>query len=101
MSESGFWDIVTLALSCAAFGAFGLSTRKHHRARFGRDPGAAMVRNLRLTAWALLTLSAFSAVHAQGWIFGWVWWLGSIMIGAAAAFLLLNRKDILGAKQKV
>lgn len=100
MSETGIWGLVALGLACAAFGAFGLATSKHHRARFGRDPSAATVSKLRGSAWVLLALAALASVLAQGWVFGTVLWSGVTMLGAAAAFLLLNGKEMLLPRER-
>ncbi len=81
---------LTLALAAFAFALFGLSTFDHHRRRLGRAPAVATVRRMRLGAWAALLLSFPPAILAQGWVFGPILWVGSVMLGAGLLFLALN-----------
>ncbi|MCA1200196.1 DUF3325 domain-containing protein [Sphingomonas sp. R647] len=81
---------LTLALSALAFALFGLSTPEHHRRRLGRAPAVATVSLMRLGAWAALALSFPPAILAQGWVFGPILWVGSVMLGAGLLFLALN-----------
>ncbi|WP_422057668.1 DUF3325 domain-containing protein [Sphingomonas sp.] len=81
---------LTLALSALAFALFALSTFDHHQRRLGRAPTVAAVRRMRLGAWAALPLSFPPAILAQGWVFGPILWVGSVMLGAGLLFLALN-----------
>ena len=81
---------VALILAMLAFALFGLATPEHHRRRLGRPPAVATVGWMRRGAWAALMLSFPPAILAQGWVFGPILWVGSVMLGAGLVFLALN-----------
>lgn len=95
MNSVGLWGLAALVMSCAGFLAFGMTTRCHHEARHHAPPPAVLTRRMRMLAWALLILAALCACLDQGLIFGPVFWSGTLIIGAALAFLTLNRKAVL------
>jgi hypothetical protein len=45
---------------------------------------------MRAAGWSSLVAALLAAVIGGGWVFGPVRWLGAAMLGAGAAFLLLN-----------
>lgn len=83
-------SLLPLILAVIAFAALGLSTDTHHRNRFGRHPDPRRRKALRIAAWTAMALGFVSAVATQGWVFGPIVWTGTLMGGAAIAFLALN-----------
>lgn len=94
MNGVGLWGLAALVMSCAGFLAFGMATRRHYEAWYHVPLPAGLARKLRVFAWALLILAAVCAFLDQGPIFGPVLWSGTVMIGAALAFLMHNRTQI-------
>lgn len=83
-------SLFCIVLALVAFALFGLATDRHHRDRIGGNLPPTRKRALRIIAWLLVALSAVPAFMAQGAIFGGIFWLGALSIGASAIFLLLN-----------
>ena len=83
-------SLLCIIAAVVAFTLFGLSTDAHHRRRFGAVPSSGMRRTLRWGAWAAVAACCTLAFSAKGAVFGTVFSLGALMIGAAAVFLVLN-----------
>ncbi len=84
--------MTVLCLICAviALALFALSTDQHHQQRFGARPAPGRKRMLKRAAWAAVALCCGLAFAAKGAIYGAVFWLGALSLGAAAVFLFLN-----------
>lgn len=79
-----------MILATLAFALFGLATHEHHRKRLGRALDPVVATRLRAGAWTALAAAFLPAVVAQGWVFGPILWIASVMLGAGLAFMALN-----------
>jgi hypothetical protein len=84
----------------AAFALFGISTEAHHQSRLGLRPAPARKRALRRGAWAAVALCAAFAFAAKGPVYGAIFWLGALSLGAAVVFLFLNLAPARSRKSK-
>jgi len=91
-------SVLAFLLAVIGFAALGLATDQHYRRRFGLLPAPARKRRLRMAGWALIAISLVPPVIGSGWIFGPVIAFGTVMLGAGAAFLLLNFLPSSGAR---
>lgn len=81
---------IAFLLCVAGFLLFGLATEAHHRRRCTGAWSSRRCAMLRRGAWSALALAFAAAIAGAGWVFGPVLWTAAVMIGAAAAFLMLN-----------
>jgi hypothetical protein len=73
-----------------AFILFGVATDRHHERHFGCRPQPGVAQRCRTAAWTSLVVGLGAALASWGTVFGTVAWIGLVMAGAAASFLLLN-----------
>jgi hypothetical protein len=83
-------SVLCILAAVAAFALFGLSTDAHHRRWFGTAPSASRRRTLRRGAWLAVVACCTCALAAHGAVYGPVFWIGALMVGAATIFLILN-----------
>lgn len=77
-------------IALLSFVSFALATDPHHRKRFGGPCPRRRVLLLRAAAWAVLAVDFGVSLSVWGVVFGPIGWFATIMVGAAAAFCLLN-----------
>ena len=82
--------LLCILSAIVAFALFGLSTDTHHQQRLGVRPAPDRKRTLRRGAWAAVALCCALAFAAKGAVYGAIFWLGSLSLGAAASFLYFN-----------
>ena len=80
----------TVFICICGFLFFGLATEAHHRRRCSGALSARRCTAMRVAGWSSLVAAFLAAVVGGGWDFGPVRWMGAVMLGAGAAFLLLN-----------
>lgn len=83
-------SVLCVLVAVAAFALFGLSTDNHHKKRFTERLTMKRSRDMRRMAWLLVIACFFLAFAAKGPIYGAVFWLGALSLGAAIVFLTLN-----------
>lgn len=81
---------LVLPIAALSFLFFGMSCDDHHLRRFGRRCSSHLRQRLRMAGWSGIALCFPTAVLLLGWAYGPVAWAGLTMLGAGAAFLLLN-----------
>lgn len=82
--------LLMLLCALAGFALFGLADDDHYRKRTGRLPAGREKRRLRIGGWIAIAAALPLAIVARGWVFGPVWWVAAVMLGAGAIFLWLN-----------
>ncbi|KMO41763.1 hypothetical protein VQ03_12415 [Methylobacterium tarhaniae] len=81
--------LVGLGLSFLGLAALCLSMARHHQAVWPGPPDRQRVLALRAAGWVLIALSLVAAIRLDGWNFGPVDWLGSL-IGAGLVLIVVQ-----------
>ena len=81
--------LIGAGLSFLGLAALCLSMARHHQAVWAGPPERRRVHTLRAAGWALIALSLAAAIRLDGWNFGPVHWLGSL-IGAGLLLIVVQ-----------
>ncbi len=81
--------LVSSGLGFLGLTALCLSMARHHQALWAGSPDRRHVLILRAAGWALIALSLAAAIRLDGWNFGPVHWLGSL-IGAGLLLIVVQ-----------
>ncbi|MCF4126531.1 DUF3325 domain-containing protein [Methylobacterium sp. SyP6R] len=81
--------LIGSGLGFLGLAALCLSMARHHQALWAGTPDRRRVLALRAAGWALLGLSLAAAIRLDGWNFGPVDWLGSL-IGAGLLLIVVQ-----------
>lgn len=79
--------LASLGFALGGFSWIGLTIGRHHADIHGRgtEPARDQVVRLRLLGYLALALALAACVMAQGWAFGFVYWIGVLSICAWVA----------------
>jgi hypothetical protein len=81
--------LVGSSLSFLGLAALCLGMARHHQAVWSRPPDRARARTFRAAGWGLIALSLVAAIRSDGWNFGPVDWLGSL-VGAGLLVIVVQ-----------
>lgn len=90
--------LLALAMIYSAYTLLSLAMPKHYRHVIGADADDQWSRGLfRVSGWLLIALSFGLCVHAAGWQFGPVQWVGLLVVAGMLLVFLLPYKPKMAA----
>jgi hypothetical protein len=89
--------LLALTLAYGAYVSLCLAMPRHCGQVFGREPRAGRRAALMCAGWAGIALSLLACVHAAGWQFGPVYWVGLLVVAGVLLVFLLPYKPRIAA----